>query len=209
MTESAVMRLWGRGNSTNVKKVRWCARECGFELEQFDVGGRYGGLDNPEFLAKNPYGEIPVLEHAGLVYRESNAIVRYLCALYGEPFYSQSPAARARADVWMDWSSCSLMPWYKTIFLGLVRTAAADRDHVAIDRACEQTLALLQPVDLHLREQRYLSGDDFGMGDIPLGCMIYGLVELKLVTQLSNVRRWYERLLARPAYVETVCLPLT
>ena len=206
---SISFRLWGRANSTNVKKVLWCARECGFHIERRDAGGPFGGLDDPGFLAKNPFGEIPVLEHEDLVLRESNAIVRYLSALKGEPLYLQNPAARARADLWMDWSSASLMPFYKTIFYGLVRVAPEYRDHAAIADAHKRTCVLLSVVDDHLSRFPYLSGDRFGMGDIPLGCMIYALIELGIGRSLRGLNGWYERLRDRDSYLETVAIPLT
>ncbi|MCQ6260904.1 thioredoxin domain-containing protein [Alloalcanivorax profundimaris] len=33
------MKLWGRANSTNVRKARWCAAELNLNPELIEVGG--------------------------------------------------------------------------------------------------------------------------------------------------------------------------
>nr|WP_157203537.1 glutathione S-transferase N-terminal domain-containing protein [Methylomicrobium agile] len=45
-----------------------------------DAGGSADGLDQPDFLAMNPHGRIPMLADGYLAVWESNSIVRYLCA---------------------------------------------------------------------------------------------------------------------------------
>ena len=77
-----MLKIWGRRNSSNVRKVLWCAEEIGLPYESIEVGGSHGGTQTPEYLAMNPNSLVPVIEDHGLPLWESNTIVRYLSARY-------------------------------------------------------------------------------------------------------------------------------
>ncbi len=52
-TESAgsSITLWGRISSCNVQKAQWALEEVGVPYKRVDVGGKFGGLDDPAYLA--------------------------------------------------------------------------------------------------------------------------------------------------------------
>ncbi len=75
-----MLKIWGRKNSSNVRKPLWAAEELGLAYEAIDAGGAFGVVDTPEYRAMNPNGRVPVIEDDGFVLWESNAIVRYLLA---------------------------------------------------------------------------------------------------------------------------------
>ena len=56
-----MLTVWGRRSSFNVQKVMWLIGELGLDHRHIDAGGRFGGLDAPEFMAMNPHGRIPVI----------------------------------------------------------------------------------------------------------------------------------------------------
>jgi glutathione S-transferase len=90
-----VLKIWGRTSSINVQKVMWAVGELGLAHERIDAGGKFGGLDTPEYGALNPNREIPVIDDGGVVVWESNAIVRYLAARYGAGgLWPEDPALR-------------------------------------------------------------------------------------------------------------------
>lgn len=61
-----------------------------------------------------------------------------------------------------------------------------------------------------MSEQPYLSGDEIGMGDIPLGSFIYAWFEMPIQrAELPAVQAWYARLQQRPAYRKAVMTALT
>ena len=72
------MILWGRPSSVNVQKVLWALTELGLPYDHRIVGGKYKGLDAPEFKALTPVPRVPVLQHGVEVVWESHAILRYL-----------------------------------------------------------------------------------------------------------------------------------
>ncbi|MHA7915057.1 glutathione S-transferase family protein [Alloalcanivorax xenomutans] len=205
------MKVWGRKDSTNVKKVLWCADELGLDVEHQPLGGRYGGLDEPIYREMNPNGLIPCLQDGDLVLWESNAIVRYLGAQYGAGrVYASDPKRRAGADKWMDWASTTLVGAYKDWFINRVRRTAETRDSAAMERGLRFLREQLAVADQALASQPYLSGDDFGMGDIPLGCLSYPWFELDdQRPDLPHLEAWYHRLAERPAYRHRVMIEIT
>ncbi len=48
--------------------------ELELRYEYRNTGGSYGGLEDPEFLAMNPYGLVPVLRDEEGAVLESNSI---------------------------------------------------------------------------------------------------------------------------------------
>lgn len=208
----AMLKIWGRKNSTNVRKALWCAQEVAVPYEAIDAGGAFGLVDGPEYRAMNPNGRVPMIEDEGLVLWESNAIVRYLAARYApnSALYPENLAARANADKWMDWTTSSLAEPFKPLFWGVVRTPAEQRDWVKIEAATQVCVDILKVADTALAEQPYLSGDAFGMGDIPLGSFIYAWFEMPIERPpLPHLQAWYERLKQRPAYRNAVMSTLS
>jgi glutathione S-transferase len=106
-----MLKVWGRRSSFNVQKVMWLICELELAHEHIDAGGKFGGLDLPDFLAMNQHGRVPVIQDGDAIVWKSRAILRYLAARYGVgKFRSDDPVARARVDGWMDWSQTSLQP---------------------------------------------------------------------------------------------------
>lgn len=207
-----MLKIWGRKNSSNVRKALWCAEEVAVPYEAIDAGGAFGLVDGPEYRAMNPNGRIPMIEDDGLVLWESNAIVRYLAARYAPDtaLYPQDVVARANADKWMDWTTSSLADPFKPLFWGVVRTPAEQRDKASIEAATQVCAEILAVADKALAEQPYLSGNAFGMGDIPLGSFIYAWFEMPIERPpLPSLQAWYERLKLRPAYRMAVMTTLS
>lgn len=199
--------IWGRLNSHNVKKVAWLAEESGILYERRDVGGQFGFP--ADYLAKNPNRLIPTIEHHGFVLWESNAILRYMAAQFAGELWPTDLELRASADRWMDWQF-SYADAQRDAFLNLVRRAPEARDSGAVAtsaRACGEMMAIL---DAALGRHRWLSGDDFGIGDIPMGVYAHTWFTLDIDRPARpHVEDWYARLRERPAYAATVMIPLS
>lgn len=206
-----MLKIWGRRNSSNVRKVLWCAEEIGLPYQSIEVGGTFGGTQSAEYRALNPNGLVPVIEDHGLPLWESNAIVRYLAARYAlGTLYPVDVAERARSEQWMDWTSASFAVAFRDLFWGVVRTAPADRDETRIAAALVRCGDLLAVADAALAQQPWLSGEQFAMGDIPLGAFAYAWFEMPIQRpELPHLADWYARLQQRPAYRKGVMTPLT
>lgn len=206
-----MLKIWGRLNSLNVKKVVWCAAELGLLFERIDAGGKFGGLDSPEFLARNPNGTIPLIDDDGFTLWESNAIVRYLAAKYGSgSLYPADLQQRADADRWMDWQATVFNPTLVPAIYNLLRVAPEQRNQVAIDAAREKVDRLAGLLEQHLAGRTWLTGERFTMADIALGCSMHLWLNLPLErTPRPELERWYTALRARPASSEVLQLPLS
>ena len=205
-----MLTIWGRANSANVKKVTWTAEELGLAYDRIDAGGAFGGLDTPEYRAMNPNGLVPVLKDGDLVLFESNTIVRYLAAKYGEgSLWIADPGARAKAEMWMDWVHSFAYPFRDVVF-GLLRTPPEQRDNAAIARGIAECGRLFGIADAALAKSPWLSGAEFGIGDVPLATFAHVWLNLAIDRpEAPHLAAWYERLLMRPAYAKLVATPLT
>lgn len=206
-----MLKIWGRTNSTNVKKVLWAAEELGLDYSRVDAGGAFGVVNDASYRALNPNGLVPTLEDGDLVLWESNAIVRYLSAKYGaDTFGPAETGARAQADKWMDWASSTLGQAYRDVFWNMVRTPPEKRDMAKVEAGVDATAKALTIPNAALERQPFLSGEACGIGDVPLGCVAYGWFEMPIERPaMPALESWYKRLMERPAYRKAVMIPLT
>ncbi len=205
-----MLRILGRDTSSNVQKVLWAAGELGLEFEREDIGGPFGGNDQPDYLALNPNGYVPTLIDGDYTLWESNSIVRYLAATHGAgTLWPADPRVRGSAERWMDWQIATLSPIMVTVFRGLVRTPPAERDMAAIVAARDGTARLFSMLDAALAGSDYVAGDEFTVGDIPVGIAAYRWYRLDIEREdFRNLERWYRRLTERPAYRQHIMRPL-
>lgn len=203
-----MLTIWGRLNSHNVKKVAWFAVELGIDFVRHDVGGPFG-MD-AAYRAKNPNALIPTIDDGDVTLWESNAILRYLAAKHGGPrFWPADPAVRAVGDKWMDWQA-GYADAQRDAFINLVRKAPGERDGAAIAASAKRCAAQMDILDDALARSPWLSGEDFGIGDIPMGVYAHTWFSIDIARPaLPHVEDWYARIKARPGYARQVMIPLT
>ncbi|MCC5903371.1 MAG: glutathione S-transferase family protein [Halomonas sp.] len=208
-----MITLWGRNNSTNVKKVRWVLETLELPYEQILAGREHGVNNTPEYLAMNPNGLVPVLrdDATNSVLWESNTIIRYLAAQYGQDkLWIEEPAKRAQMEKWMDWANGTFSPLHRTILLGYIRTPAEQRDMASLETTIATCEKLFEQMDTALAEQPWFSGDAFGLGDIAIAPFVYNLRNSGLNWQpRPHLARWAEQLTELPAYRKVVMIPVS
>ena len=206
-----MLRVWGRVNSVNVKKVLWCVGELGLPFERIDAGMEYGVVGTPEYQAMNPNSRVPTIDDDGFVLWESNAIVRYLSLQYGlGTLCPEDPRRRADSDRWMDWTTAQLSPTFREVFWGMVRTAPEKRDMAFIEKNRVATAKAFDIVDRQLGTHAFIAGDHLTMGDIPLGCYAHLWLSMPIERPAHpNLAAWHKRLLERPAFNAGVNTPLS
>ena len=206
-----MLTIWGRTNSINVQKVLWCCDELGLAYSRIDVGRGFGCTDTAEYLALNPNGLVPTLDDDGFVLWESNAIVRYLSARYGEgTLCPTEPRERFGGESWMDWQATTLWPALRPLFLGLVRTPLEDRRPEVLETSQGETERALRILDARLAEQAFAGGPRFTMADIPVGVTAHRWFALDIRRpDLPCLKRWYDELTERPAFQRHVMKPLS
>jgi glutathione S-transferase len=202
-----MLKILGRATSSNVQKVVWICEELNVPYERTDIGGPFGGNDKAEYLSLNPNGRVPTIDDDGFVLWESNAIVRYLADKHGTgtPLRPDDVWARASADRWMDWTLSTLAGTHVPVYQGLVRTPEAERDMAKIAAARDGWAKANEVLETWLADHEYLSGDEFGIGDIPASPFTFRWFNLDIEREnFPNLKRWHEAICARPAFREHV-----
>jgi len=201
------VRVLGRRTSSNVQAVMWAAGELGLSVERVDLGGPFGGTDTAQFLDMNPMGRVPVLQDGALTMFESQAILRYFGARWGtKGLWPEDPVARAPVDQWMEWAKVNVAPTviYK-VFWQMIRVAQADRDHAKVAEGVAELKGLMSIADAQILRHGWLAGPDLTLADITFGTQLYRYYEVPVErADLPNLRDYYDRLCARPAYAEHV-----
>ena len=206
-----MLKIWGRANSSNVKKVTWLCEEINLPYERIDAGLAFGVVNTPEYRKLNPNGLVPTIDDEGFILWESNAIVRYLAAKHAAgTLWPAEPKVRADADRWMDWCATTLGPAFIPVFLGLVRTPPEKRNLQAIEDGKKKTGEVLARLDAALAGRKFVAGDQFSMADIAFGPVVYLVNNVPFDRpQLANYDAWYARISARPAFRKVVALPVS
>jgi glutathione S-transferase len=206
-----MLKIWGRVNSVNVKKVLWAVGELELPFERIEAGMEHGVVGTPEYMAMNPNSRVPTIDDNGFVLWESNAIVRYLAHKYGLGTLCPKDAQqRGDSDRWMDWSTAQLSGTFREVFWGMVRTAPEKRDLALIEKNRVATAKTLDIVDRLLGTRAFVAGDRLTMGDIPLGCYVHLWMSMPIERPAHpNLTAWHKRLLERPAFNAGVNTPLS
>ena len=197
------MKLLGRLASINVRKVLWTAAQLDLALAREDWGPGFRSPKEPEFLALNPNGLIPVLIDGDFVLWESNTICRYLAGTAGATTLLPTEArARARVEQWMDWQAGDLNTAWRYAFMALVRNSAAHTDRAAIDASAVSWNRHMAMLDAQLaRTGAFVAGDTFTLADIVLGLTVHRWLSTPIErAPLPAVHAYFEHLRARPAF---------
>ena len=206
-----MIKIWGRTDSSNVQKVLWCLGELGVDFERVDWGGKFGGNDDQVYREMNPNGLVPTIKDGEFILWESNSIMRYLNAKYGSgKLLPQSAEELGNANRWMDWQLSTFNGAIVPLFWNLIRTPADKRDPKVVQTALEKTTKAWQTVENQLARTRFLGGNDFSLGDIPLGVWAYRWFNLPIERpSFPKVSDWYERLKGRTPYQRHIMIPLS
>lgn len=205
-----MLTIWGGLKSNNVQKVVWTANELALEYALVRAGMEHGLTGTAAFRALNPNGLVPVIDDGGFVLWESNAIVRYLAAMYGDAgFFPTDIRARALVDRWMDWANLQFYAAMAPAFRQLVRTAPDKRNQILVEESLAKAEKFAEILDRQLADAQFVNGDRFSAADICLGVVAHrwmGLPAEKTVR--PNLERWYRTVSARDAAKDILVLPL-
>ncbi|WP_161893452.1 glutathione S-transferase family protein, partial [Pseudomonas juntendi] len=121
-----------------------------------------GAHKQPDFLALNPFGQVPVIDDNGTVIADSNAILVYLAKKYDNgTWLPEAPAAAARVQRWLSVAAGPLAFGPAAARLVTVFGASFNTDEV-ITRAH----TLLKVIDAELAKSPFLAGDTPTIADI-------------------------------------------
>lgn len=171
-------------------------KQLPFELVPIDLSGQQF---EPEFLAVNPFGHVPVLEDGDFRVIESMAILDYLEARYPDiALLPTEAAALAKVRVVQMLTLNELLPG---VFKLLIENQRSNQKSAEIEYAqlrVSNTLGFLENL---LGEGGYFAGEQFTFAEIVAGTIVYRVPELGIaLADYPRLNRWSERLLARPSW---------
>ena len=199
------IRILGRNNSFNVRKVLWVCDELGIDYLREDYGRGFRACTEPEFLALNPVAQVPVVIDGEAIMRESNSIIRYLAAKAGnEDLYPSDLVKRQQIEQWMDWIAYDLTHALRGAFLGGVLREAPWDNEWFVEQGRKDLIHDMRIVEAHLGANGpYVTGDTFTLADIPMGLVVnrWFMVPGFDKPDLPHVAAYYELLSERPGFM--------
>lgn len=152
----------------------------------------------PEFLAVNPFGRVPVLVDDKFTIFESLAILDYLELQYPNP--KLLPADTKTLTIVR---MTQMLAIHELIPAMLTIIRVSDSESV-IQRANQQIIAMLDFLEKRLLENYYIAGDRITLADIVAGSLILWLPYLEITLfDYPKVERWSNQLMQRPAWQST------
>ena len=195
-------KLYSMQRSGNSYKVRLALALLNAPYQAIEVDILSGESRTPDFLAKNPSGQVPLLEVAeGCYLAESNAILWYVCG--GTSLAPESRIERAEALQWMFFEQHSLEPNIGAAYfwLALIKGGRELQSH-ALEDWTENGYRALGVMETHLMRHRYFVADHFTIADIAL--YAYAHVAHQADFELSRypaIRTWLDRVADEPGYI--------
>lgn len=203
-----MLRILGRANSFNVRKVLWTCDELGIAYTREDWGRGFRPTTDDAFLEVNPIGLVPAVIDDGVTLRESNTIIRYLATKQrADDFYPTDPVRRADVEQWMDWANYETSISLRGAFLGGMLNEPPWNHPWFIEQGRRQITKEVGQLEAHLRSVGpYITGDTFTIGDVPIGLVVNRWFCLNNFDkpEYPAVARYYEQLSTRPAYMRHV-----
>ena len=201
------MKLYYFDGSTTCRPIVMLAHEAGIPLELVPVNLFGGEQMQPAYLAKNPNGKVPLLDHDGFLLNEGSAVLKYLAEVSGSSAYPSDPQGRARVNAQMDWFNTS---FYRCFGYGVVYPAVmphlahAPEVQEAVTSACrKEAQSLLRILNDHMLSDAgpYLGGARPNLADF-LGVAYTTIGEMigEDFGDLRRVVRWIAAMKARPSW---------
>ncbi len=175
--------------------VRWMLEEVGqpYRTELLDFGTT---IKSPEYLAINPMGKVPSLQHGDTIITEAAAICVYLADAFPESRLAPPPGDRLRG------------PYYRWMFFGAGPLEAAMMNKalgMTVPQGRERTIGYgtygdaMNALERALSQSDYIVGDSFTAADVYVGSQIGWGVQFGMIEKRPAFERYWQRISARPA----------
>jgi glutathione S-transferase len=166
------------------------------ELITIDLEGHQNRM--PEFLAINPFAQIPVLDDEGVIIPDSNAIMVYLAKKFGRTdWLPETPREAAAVQHWLSAAAGELYRGPCSARMFTVWGDDLDAD-LAIRRAHE----FLRLLDAELGSREWLAGIRPTIADLAHYAYVAHAPEGNVdISGYRNIVAWLERMRALPGFI--------
>jgi GST-like protein len=203
-----MIELYAAGTG-NGQRGAIALEETGLAYRLHKIDLTKGEQRAPEFLARNPMGQIPVIvdsEGPGgkpLTLSQSGAILLYAAEKSGK-FLPKDPARRYKAIEWMMNACTDIAVTSGAIFQ--MSVAAKEKVPSSIEHFENRLLKFLRVCDGQLRTREFLT-DEITVADLALYPVTLGRKALiEKAGDLPNLTRWMAVLAARPGVQRAIGL---
>ncbi|PKR52727.1 glutathione S-transferase family protein [Thalassospira povalilytica] len=176
----------------------------GLDHELVEVDLASGAHKKPDFLALNPFGQVPVLQDGETVISDSNAILVYLAKKQGVTnWLPEDPKGAASIQRWLSVAAGQIA--FGPGAARLVTLFGAPFDpHEVIARAH----AILGLMEAHLNTQNWLAADHPTIADVALYSYVARAPEGNVdLAGYGKVRDWLSRIEELPGFVPFMHAP--
>ncbi|MGH7124505.1 MAG: glutathione S-transferase family protein [Stellaceae bacterium] len=203
--------IYGPGFSTYVRTARLALEEKPASYELVDVAMMEGAHQQPEHLARNPFGKVPAFSHDGFDLYETDAIVRYIDqAIPGHDLQPIEAKPRARMNqiigiVESFGYTCMIT---KLVMNRMIAPMVGGKpDEAAIKEALPSIELCLKELERLMANGKYLAGDKISLADlfvIPVYHYLALTPEGEAVLQpRGKIRAWWDSVKTRNSVVTT------
>ncbi len=195
---AAPLRLHRHPLSGHAHRVQLFLSLLDLPFEMIDVDLMKGAHKQPDFLAMNPFGQVPVLEDGDTVVYDSNAILVYLATRYDDGnWLPRDAAGAAKVQQWLSLAAGQIASGPATA--RLVTLFRAPLDHERAKTIAHNLLAVL---DAELAGRRFAIGERPTIADVAAYSYIAHAPEGDVSLEpYANVRAWLGRVAELPGFV--------
>jgi glutathione S-transferase len=192
------MKLYHHPLSGHAHRARLFLSLLGVPHEAVEVDLKAGAHKAPDFLALNPFGQVPVLDDDGTVVSDSNAILVYVARKLGRTdWLPEDPRAAAAVQRWLSVAAGEVAYGPAAARLVTVFGAAFNPEEV-IGRAH----TLLRRLEAHLAGRDWLVGERPTIADVALYSYVARAPEGNVdLSGYPNVGAYLRRIEALPGFL--------
>jgi glutathione S-transferase len=196
------MRLYDFPQSPNCRKVRVYLAEKGLQVPLHPVNLLAGEQYSPEFLRRNPFGAVPILElDDGSVIPESLAIIEYFEELHPHPpLLGTNPLSRALVRAWERRAELGVVLQDTRRFFHSNPFFAnrVEQNPKVVEEAGQVLQTRLALFNDQLKHEEWVAGA-FSLADITLliGIDFAAATHFQLDPAWTHLKRWHETMRQR------------
>ena len=195
-----MLELYGNPRSRAMRCL-WMLEEIGVPYRLIEKSTRADDLQTAEYLRLNPNARIPTLVDGSFVLWESMAINLYLAQKYQGPMHCTEAEVLGLAAQWSFWAMLEMehllldLLMHRALLPEFVRDPSyAERDELLLHKP-------LEVLNKALAGRKYLVGESFAVADLNVASILaWGKMARLDLSKHSDVTRWLDDCLARPAY---------